>query len=161
MTDFKEQHADGLKRIVREHPFFADLDKGFCDLVCGCAKNVRFDAGQFLLREGETAEDIYMLRAGKVALEIHAPGGPEITFLTLGPGEIVGVSWLVPPYRWTHDARAIEPVRAIALDAACLRGKCDEDHDLGYEMMMRFMPVVVERLQATRLQLLDVYGQHD
>jgi len=159
MADLKERGAKGLKKIVRKHPFFADLDKESCDLVCGCARNVRFKPGEFLLREGEDADQIYLLREGRVALEIHAPGGPAITFQTLGPGEVVGVSWLLPPYRWTHDARAVEPVRAISLDAACLRRKCDKDHDLGYEMMMRFMPVLVQRLQATRLQLLDVYGQ--
>jgi len=71
----------------------------------------------------------------------------------------VGVSWLVPPYRWTYDARAVERVRAISLDAECLRGKCDDDPALGYDMMTRFVPILVQRLQATRLQLLDVYGR--
>jgi CRP/FNR family cyclic AMP-dependent transcriptional regulator len=64
----------------------------------------------------------------------------------------------VPPYRWTYDARALELVRAIAMDATCLRDKCEADHDLGYELMKRFMPVMVERLHSTRLQMLDVYG---
>jgi len=94
-----------------------------------------------------------------VALEIHVPGRDPVTFQTVGEGEIVGVSWLVPPYRWSYDARAIAPVRAIRLDANCLRAKCEADHDLGYEMMKRFAPVLIERLHATRLQLLDVYGR--
>ena len=68
------------------------------------------------------------------------------------------MSWLVPPYRWTNDAKAIELTRAIAMDATCLRQKCEGDHDLGYEMMKRFMPILIQRLQATRLQILDVYG---
>ena len=151
---------EGLERIVREHAFFAGLDDGFCKLVCGCAKNVRFEAASFILREGDSADEFYLIREGRVALEIHAPGKHEIVFQTVGPGEIIGVSWLVPPYRWSYDARAIEPVRAISLDARCLRGKCDADHDLGYEMMTRFVPILVQRLQATRLQLLDVYGSH-
>ena len=71
---------------------------------------------------------------------------------------VVGVSWLVPPYRWTYDAKALELTRAIAMDAGCLRAKCEQDHDLGYEVMKRFVPILVERLQATRLQILDVYG---
>ena len=68
------------------------------------------------------------------------------------------MSWLIPPYRWTYDAQALELMRAIAMDADCLRGKCEADHDLGYDLMKRFVPVLVERLQATRLQMLDVYG---
>jgi CRP/FNR family cyclic AMP-dependent transcriptional regulator len=149
---------EDLQRIVKEHPFFAGLDETFCALVCGCAKNVRFEAGQYLFREGETAEWFYLLRQGRVALQLAAPGRRALTFQTVGEGEIVGVSWLVPPYRWTNDAMAIELTRAIAMDATCLRRKCDSDHDLGYEMMMRFMPVLIQRLQAARLQILDVYG---
>lgn len=157
--DLKDRGREGLDRLVREHPFFTDLKEEHCNLVCGCAKNVRFESGEYLLREGDRADEFYLIRDGRVALEINAPGRAGITFQTVGPGEIVGVSWLVPPYRWTYDARALERVRAISLDASCLREKCDTDHDLGYEMMIRFVPVLVQRLQATRLQLLDVYGR--
>ncbi len=150
----------GLDRIVREHPFFAGLPEAYSTLVCGCARNVRIEAGQYLFHEGEPADEFYLLRHGRVALEVAAPGRGRVTIETLGPGEIVGVSWLIPPYRWSYDARALALVRAIGMDAACLRQKCEADHDLGYEMMKRFMPVVIERLQATRLQILDVYGSH-
>ncbi len=149
---------EGLERILREHRFFAGLEEGYCQLVCGCAKNVRFEAGQYLFHEGEPADQIYLIRHGRVALEMAAPGRGAVTFQTLGEGEIVGVSWLIPPYRWSYDARALERIRAVALDAACLRRKCEADHDLGYEMMKRFVPVLVERLHATRMQILDVYG---
>ena len=150
--------VEGLERIIRDHPFFAGLGEEFRKLVCGCARNVRFEAGQFLFREGEPANEFYLLRHGRVALEIAAPGRGAMTFLTLSEGEIVGVSWLIPPYRWTNDARALGLTRAIGMDATCLRRKCEADHDLGYEMMKRFVPVLVQRLQATRLQVLDVYG---
>jgi CRP-like cAMP-binding protein len=70
----------------------------------------------------------------------------------------VGISWLVPPYRWRYDAKAIESTRTIAIDAACLRQQSDADHDLGYEMMKRLLPMIVQRLQTTRLQILDIYG---
>lgn len=94
-----------------------------------------------------------------MALEIKAPGREPLVIQTLSAGEILGVSWLVRPYCWALDAKAIELTRAIAVDAACLRQKFDEDHDFGYEMMQRFVPVLMKRLQATRLQLLDVYGR--
>jgi CRP-like cAMP-binding protein len=152
---------EGLERIVKEHPFFGGMQEAFCELVCGCAKNVRFEAGQYLFHEGGAAEWFYLLRGGRVALQLTAPGRGAVTFQTVSAGEIVGVSWLIPPYRWTYDAKAVEPVRAIAMHATCLREKCESNHDLGYEMMKRFMPTLIQRLQATRLQILDVYGTHD
>ena len=151
---------EGLERIVGQHPFFADLEEGFCNLVAGCAKNVRFEAGQYLFHEGEAADQLYLIRHGRVALELAAPGR-AMTFQTLGEGEIVGVSWLIPPYRWAYDAKALELTRAIAMDATCLRDKCEQDHDLGYELMKRFMPILLQRLHATRMQILDVYGTPD
>lgn len=151
---------EGLERILREHSFFAGLGDAFLALVSGCARNVRFEAGHYLFHEGEPANEFYLLRHGRVALELHAPGRGPITFQTLGEGEIVGVSWLIPPYRWAYDARALTLVRAIGVDAACLRQKCEADHDLGYEMMKRVTSVLIQRLQTTRLQILDVYGTH-
>jgi len=151
---------EGLERIVREHPFFAGFPEPFCDILCGCAKNVRFEDGQYLFHEGEAADQFYLLRHGHVALEIAIPGRPPLTFQTVEEGEIVGISWLIPPYRWAYDAKAVGLVRAIAMDGACLRQKCEADHDLGYRMMQRFMPILIQRLHATRLQLMDVYGAH-
>lgn len=149
----------GIEQILGEQPFFAGFAREHAALVAGCARNRRFDPGEYLLREGEPANEFFLIRHGKVALEIVAPGQAPLVLGTVGVGEIVGASWLLPPYRWVFDARAIELTRAIGIDAACLRGKCDADHDLGYEMMKRFLPVVVKRLQATRLQMLDVYGK--
>ncbi|MCB1496284.1 MAG: cyclic nucleotide-binding domain-containing protein [Bauldia sp.] len=150
---------EGLERIVREHPFFAGLDESFLELVVGCARNVRFEAGKYLFREGGPADQLYLVREGRVALEIAAPGAGAITFQTVAEGDIVGVSWLFPPYRWQYDAHALERVRAIAMDATCLRNKCDADPGLGYDVMKRLVPILYQRLQATRLQVLDVYGK--
>lgn len=149
----------GLERVVSEHPFFAGLPADYSQLVAGCARNHRFEAEQYLFHEGEPANEFFLIRHGKVALEIHTPGRTPLVFITLGESEIVGASWLIPPYRWTFDARALEVTRAIGIDAACLRGKLENDHHLGYEMMKRFLPVFVKRLHATRLQVLDVYGK--
>jgi CRP/FNR family cyclic AMP-dependent transcriptional regulator len=147
-----------LEHIIKEHPFFAGIAAEFCKLVVGCSKNVHFETGQYLGHEGDPADHIYLLRQGRVAFEIAAPGRAPIIFQTIGEGEIVGVSWLIPPYRWSYDARALDFVRAVAMDATCLRQKCEDDHDLGYEMMKRFVPILIQRLHGTRLQLLDVYG---
>jgi CRP/FNR family transcriptional regulator, cyclic AMP receptor protein len=149
-----------LERILAEHPFFKELETHYLQLVIGCASNVRFNAGEFIFREGEDANEFYLIRHGKVALEIFAPPRGSVTVQTIGEGEILGFSWLIPPYRWRFDARALELTRAIALDGKCLRTKCEEDRDLGYEFLKRFAHIVEQRLQATRLQLLDLYGSH-
>ncbi len=149
-----------LERILIEHPFFAGMKEEHMDLLVGCASNVRFDAGKFILREGQEANSFYLLRQGKVALDIYAPERGGITIQTLGAGDILGWSWLVPPYRWRFDARAVELTRAIALDGKCLRQKCENDCCLGYELLKRFAQVMVEHLNAARLQLLNVYDAH-
>jgi len=149
-----------LKRILLEHPFVQDLPERYLDLLEGCASNVRFEPGEVIFREGGEANHFYLVREGKVAVEIYAAERGSITIMTVDKGEALGWSWLFPPYRWQFDARAVEVTRAIALDGKCLREKCEKDHDLGYELMKRFAQVVEQRLQATRLQLLNVYEAH-
>lgn len=151
---------EDLKNILTTHPFFSGMKPDHLQLLVGCASNVRFDAGKFILREGEEANEFYLLRHGKVALEVYAPERGPITIQTLGEGEILGWSWLVPPYRWKFDARVIEMTRAIALDGKCLRDKLESDYHLGYELLKRFSQVMVERLQTARFQLLNVYDAH-
>jgi CRP-like cAMP-binding protein len=147
-----------LERILSEHPFFKGLEEPYLQLLVGCASNVRFNAGEVVFREGEQANQFYLIRQGKVAVETFAPSRGPIIVQTLGEGEVVGWSWLVAPYRWRFDGRAVELTRAIALDGECLRGKCEEDHNLGYELMKRVSHVMEKLVEATRLQLLDVYG---
>ena len=147
----------GLDTLLREHPFFAGLDAEHAGLIAGCARNCRFDTGQYLFHEGDPANEFFLIRHGRVALDVVGTDQTPIVFATLAEGEIVGASWLVPPYRWMFDARAATPTRALGIDAACLRRKCDADHDFGYDMMQRFLPVLVKRLHATRLQMFDVY----
>ncbi|HXZ47970.1 MAG TPA: cyclic nucleotide-binding domain-containing protein [Usitatibacter sp.] len=149
---------ENLEQVVKEHAFFRGLDPRFVALLGDCAADVRFDAGAFLFREGDPANHFYLVREGRVALEMASPHAGPHRIQTLGAGEIVGLSWFVAPYRWAYDARALEPTRAVALDALCLRGKLDEDPALGYAVLQRFVPVLIERLQATRLQMIDVYA---
>ena len=146
-----------LEPILAQHPFLKELEPRHLKILVGCASNVRFNAGQVLFHEGEEANQFYMIRQGKVAIEILAPELGPITVQTIGEGDVLGWSWLIPPYRWRFGARAVELTRAIALDGKCLRQKSEEDHDLGYELLKRFSGIIVERLEATRLQLLDVY----
>jgi len=147
-----------LEPILAQHPFLKGLEPKYLKLIVGCASNARFNAGQYLFREGEEANQFYMIRQGKVAVQISAAQRGVITLQTIGEGDILGWSWLIPPYRWRFDARALELTRAFALDGKCLRTKSEEDHNLGYELLKRFSSVIAERLEATRLQLLDVYA---
>ncbi len=150
---------EGLERIVLAHPFFAGFERELGPVVSGCARNHRFTPGQYLAREGDPANEFFLIRHGKVALEIVAPGQQPMVFATEGEGEIVGTSWLLPPYRWRYDARAVELTRAVGMNAQCLRDKCEADPRLGYELMKRVVPIIVGRLDDTRLQMLDVYGK--
>lgn len=146
-----------LAAILAAHPFFHGFDARQMDLIAGCAMNVRFPADHSLFREGEPATHFYLIREGKVALEtVAVPHGP-VVIETIEAGEVLGWSWLFPPYRWHFTARVVEPMRAIMFDGVCLREKSEMDHDLGYELMKRMAHILIQRLQATRLQLLDVY----
>jgi CRP-like cAMP-binding protein len=150
---------EGLERILGEHRLFAGLGQEFIDLAAGCAKNTRFSADEYLFREDDPADWIFLVRHGRVAMEVASPGHGAMQFETVGEGDVVGMTWLLPPYRWGYDARALELTRALALDARCLRDKCEADPRLGYAILKRFLPALVQRLQATRFQMLDVYGR--
>jgi CRP/FNR family transcriptional regulator, cyclic AMP receptor protein len=147
-----------IEALLREVPAFAGMSDEHLELIAGCGHNEVFEAGKMLLREGDPADAFYVIRKGAVTMEIFVPQRGALAVETIWEGELLGWSWLVPPYRVHLDARATDETHAIAFDAACLRGKCEEDPVLGYELMKRFVPVIVERLQATRIRLLDVYG---
>jgi len=147
-----------LEGVLAGHPFFFGIDPRYLELAVGCAANVRFTAGELIFRQGSPADHFYLIRAGRIALETPVPGRGSVTVQTLGDGEILGWSWLVPPYNSRFDARAAETTRAIVFDGKCLRGKCEEDHELGYELQKRVIAVLGEHLDATRFRLLDIYA---
>jgi len=152
---------DTLERLLSEHPFFKDLDPRYIQLIAGCAREVTFKAGKFIFREGDPSSHFWLIRSGKISLEVFVPGRGTLMIETLGEGDVMGWSWAVPPYRKQYDARALELTRAIEFDAMCIRGKCDEEPKLGYELFKRFAQIIGQRLQATRLRLIDIYGSHD
>jgi CRP-like cAMP-binding protein len=151
----------GLARLFRDQHVFEGLDELQLELIAGCAANVVVAADDYVYREGEPADRFYLIRHGRVAVEVHVPGRTPIVVDTVKPGELLGWSWLVAPYRNRFDARALELTRLISLDAACLRGKMEQDPALGYALHKRFAPVVAARLAAARRQLIDLYGHPD
>ncbi len=149
---------DTLEPILRKHPFFENLDQRYIELLAGCASNERYDADEYLFREGEEATKFFIIRHGRMAVEINVPGGSMVLY-THDEGDVVGWSWLFSPYHWHFNGRALELVRVIALDGVCLRGKCEQDPALGYEFLKRFSYKMMHSLDSTRMQLLDLYGQ--
>jgi CRP/FNR family transcriptional regulator, cyclic AMP receptor protein len=147
-----------IDSLLTEHPFFKDMADLYRTLIAGCGKNVTFDAGQFLAKTDDPANEFFAIRHGRVSIELHSPERGPLILQTVEAGDILGWSWLFPPYRWTFDLRALEQVRAISFDGECLRGKCERDPAMGYDFMKRFAQVFMQRLQAARLQLLDLYG---
>lgn len=142
---------------LEQHPFLRGLSP---EQVSALARNTRelsFPAGALLLREGEQANTLFLLRSGRVVLELNAPGRGPTLLETLKEGDILGLSWLFPPYRWHLDARAVEPVDAFALDASFLRGPTPEHPVLEPELAMRLLRHLYDRLERVRLQRLDVY----
>jgi CRP-like cAMP-binding protein len=147
-----------LDEILAQVPFFEGLPEDEIALIAGCGRNVRFDAGETIFRQGDAADTFYVVRHGTVAVGNFVPPRGELVIETLESGDLLGWSWLFPPYRSHFDARALSTVRATQFDGACLRDKCAADPVLGRDLMERFAQVLIERLQWTRLRLLDVYG---
>jgi CRP/FNR family transcriptional regulator, cyclic AMP receptor protein len=150
--------TENLTEILRQHPFVADLSDEHMNILVGCASNVRFADGAPLISEGQAADKLFLIRTGRVALEVNVGERGSLRIQTVGAGDILGWSWLISPYRWHFTGIAVADVRAVELDGKCLRNKCEMDHSFGYEMLKRLSQVMERRLEATRGQLLDVYG---
>ncbi len=147
-------------KILGRHPFFEGMGHDLLEIIAQCASHVDYKPGQMIYREGDDANQALLIQEGKVNIEIFSMRRGSLIIQTVGPGDVLGWSWLFPPFRRRFDTRAVEPTRAIALDGKFLRQKAEENHQLGYELLKRFSRLVVERLQATTLQLIDVYGKH-
>ncbi len=150
MMDITQLHA-------LEHPLIRKLNPKHVEYIAAGAMEKSYNQGDYLFRVDEEADYLYLMCSGKVALEMSVPGRNALSIQTIGPGGLVGWSWLFPPYKWHFDARAVEPVRAVCVDARYLRQQCEDNHELGYELLKEFSAVMFERLIATRFQLINVY----
>jgi CRP-like cAMP-binding protein len=146
-----------VTQMLSEHPFMADISHECLELVARGASEAKYDEDEFLFREHQDANNFYLIVEGSVALKIHVPHAGPLPIQTISAGQVLGWSWLIPPYKWHFDARAFSPITAIVLDAGYLRRLFDEHSEIGYRFLRRLTHVLAERLQATRLQLLDVY----
>jgi CRP/FNR family cyclic AMP-dependent transcriptional regulator len=144
--------------ILAAHPFFQGLDSRFLDLVLACASRETFKPGEFLCRDDEAAAKFYVIHHGRVAVEIYRARRGPVTIQSLGEGDVLGWLWFDQPYHWHLDAKAMALTRVISLDVQCLRQKCAQDHDFGYEFMRRYAHHLAVQFRVTKLQLADMYG---
>ncbi len=149
---------EALKEKLKQHPFTKGLSEAHLQKLVTLVSEETFMPGEILFHEGDEARSLYLIESGKIALSTYIPGRGSLMIETAGPGEVVGWSSAVPPRRKYFDAKAIDDAQALVLDGEKLLVLCEEDHHLGYEIFKRLLQVVAHRLQATRIQLLDIYG---
>jgi CRP-like cAMP-binding protein len=137
------------------HAFLAGMAPEHLQALADCGRRVSVSRDELLGQEREPANAFYLIQAGRVGIEMRTPDRGAVRVQTIGPGDVVGWSWLVPPHRWQFDARVLEPVQAVLLDARQLRDRCEQDPALGYQLLKRLLAVVAGRTAATRRQLLD------
>jgi CRP-like cAMP-binding protein len=143
---------------VAFHPFLAGMNRRQLALLTDCAMAAHFKTGQTILRGGEFANRCYLIETGKVVVESGDRFGEPLLIETIGAGDLLGWSWMFPPYTWQFTARAIEPTTAIFFYGAILRECCEKDHSVGYELLKRISAVMVKRLQAAHKQMLSPHA---
>jgi len=147
-----------LEADIAAHPFLAGVSEQHIKLLADCAMKTHFLAGESIFREGETANRFYLIEDGEVALESNPSGGAPTVIDTVQSGDLLGWSWLFPPYIWHFGARATKPTTAIFFYGTILREYCERDHSLGYELFKRMSEVMTRRLQSARGRLLASYS---
>ena len=141
--------------FLAEQPFLHGLDDDKLNLLARESMPTEFREGEVIMSEGGPANRFYLILEGSVNLDSPVAADESIRIQTIGPGDVLGWSWLLPPYQWQFDARAATPVKAIFFYGTRLRELCEENHDLGYELMKRVSAIVVKRMQAARLDLVE------
>jgi CRP-like cAMP-binding protein len=150
--------ASDPRADLARHPFFAGLADSELAELAGCAVRREFPAGSPMTQEGDEARTFFALLHGKVAVQLHVPGRGLVTLQTLPAGEVLGWSWMLPPAKWTFDAHALQKTMVLEFDGAAVLRLCEAEPRLGFRLMTRMAKVMAGRLQAARLQLLDMYG---
>jgi CRP/FNR family cyclic AMP-dependent transcriptional regulator len=148
--------AEKLATRVALHPFLAGMSETNLARLTGCAMTTHFRKGETILREGDFANRFYLIEEGEVTLESAIGLGEPEVLDAIGPGDLLGWSWMFPPHVWHFTARAVEPTTAIFFYGTTLREYCENDHTLGYELFRRMSAVMMRRLQASRRQMLAV-----
>ena len=140
------------------HSFFSGLNDNFMKFLSNTATELQIKKGDVLFQQGENADKFFLLRKGQVSIQVPALEGPVLDIQTLGENEILGWSWLIPPYRWSFLARAVEDSDLLEFDGSAILARCEEDSEFGYELFKRFASLMSERLSAARQQMMDQWN---
>ncbi len=135
----------------------ADLSANEIEFLESVASEVTFSKGAIIFEEDDVADSFYILQEGTVGLELTTPGKPPVVIQTLGSGDLLGVSWALPPYSWTWRARSMTDTTLIAFDAVKVRERCEVDARLAHEILRLIAREAVRRLNGARIRLLDLY----
>ena len=141
------------------HPFLHGISRDHLAVLAEAASDVAFPARHRLFEDGGSASRFWLVQSGQVTLDLHMPGQGQVRIDTIGMGELLGWSWLFPPYKWAFGAVAASPVEAFEFDGRAVRTSCASDPVLGYEVTRRLAHVVAKRLQATRVRLITASSQ--
>jgi CRP/FNR family transcriptional regulator, cyclic AMP receptor protein len=144
--------------LLAAHPFLAGMAPQHLDRLSHLASRAPLRPDTRVFSEGGRANGFWLLRDGFVNIDLHVPGRGTVTIDTLGPGSVLGWSWLFPPYRWHFGAVTDGPVLTLAVNGADVRAACEMNPSFGYEISQRFLRLVIERMQATRMRLVDLDG---
>jgi CRP-like cAMP-binding protein len=147
----------GQAAIIGAQAFLRQLPAGQVERLSALARHVCIPAGTRLFDEGAPAHSFWLIDAGQVAIDTLVPGAGRVIIEKLGRGDVLGLSWLQPPYQFTFGAITTQPLQAFEFDADAVRAACDADPALGYVVLDRFLAVAAHRLQVTRSRLVDAY----
>lgn len=148
---------DVSEPVEHRHDFLENLSERHRATLLAQARPFTAAPGEILAAEGKDADRFLLVQKGHVGLWQHCPAKGTVPVQTVGPGEVVGWSWLLPPHRWQFDCRAVDEVQGLEVDGKWLRDLCERDTELGYRLVKQLVGVIANRLAATRLQLLDIY----
>jgi CRP-like cAMP-binding protein len=144
-----------IKDYLSSHAFFSGLNDDFIEFLADSATKMRIKEGESLFKQGERADKFYLLRSGQISIQVPALMGPTLDIQTLGEDQILGWSWLISPYRWSFQARAVEDSEVIEFDGSAILERCEKDPAFGYELFKRFAALMSERLDAARQKMMD------
>jgi CRP-like cAMP-binding protein len=144
-----------IEDYLSAHSFFSGLDESFMKFLSSSVKELRIKEGHVLFQQGKPAEKFYLVREGQISVQVPALMGPTLELQVLGKDQILGWSWLIPPYRWNFHARALEDSYLLEFDGSAILARCEEDPKFGYELFKRFAALMSARLDAARQKMMD------
>ncbi len=147
-----------IQKTLSENPFFSELDDDAVAFLVAHAKELKISQDEVIFKRGEHADKFYLVRSGRITVEIPAVYGPSLEIQNLGAGEVLGWSWLIDPYKWDFQARVEEDADLLEFDGAAVLENCEKDRNFGYEILKQFTELMSERLTGARQRMMDTFS---